>query len=217
MKPVIQLSFVFLLLAGLSNGWAASKGELRKVSVPITIESITRGADMVAGICMGCHSLKYISYRDLLLVGIPKEKVDAYRGERGLDEKMMSFTPAENLKPLYGMVPPDLSLMAQARKKGASYIFSLLTGYHTNEEGQADNKVFPGIRMPDILGVAAITESSAKQSVEKNLIDAVAFLEWTADPHILTRHEMGKYVIIYLIVLTLLLYLVKRKVWADVK
>lgn len=213
----LKLIIGLVVACNMNPAWSSSTGKLRSTSIPINLESITRGADMVAGICMGCHSLKYISYRDLLNVGIPQDKVDAYRGDRGLDHKLMSFTPAEGLKPVYGMVPPDLSLMAKARKGGGRYVFSLLSGFHSNEKGEVENSVFPGIRMPDILGYAAIKDEKSKTAVDNNLKDAVAFLEWTADPNVLTRFEIGKYVLIYLVILTVLLYLVKRKVWSDIK
>jgi len=45
--------------------------------------------------------------------------------------------------------------------------------------------------------------------------DVVNFLAWAAEPSLEERKSMGVKVILYLIVLTLVLYGVKRKVWAK--
>jgi ubiquinol-cytochrome c reductase cytochrome c1 subunit len=44
--------------------------------------------------------------------------------------------------------------------------------------------------------------------------DAAAFLNWAADPHTGERHHLGYYVLTYLVILTILLYLSKRRIWA---
>ena len=46
--------------------------------------------------------------------------------------------------------------------------------------------------------------------------DVSAFLAWTAEPKMEERKRTGFMVMIFLGILALLLYLVKKKVWADV-
>jgi ubiquinol-cytochrome c reductase cytochrome b/c1 subunit len=47
--------------------------------------------------------------------------------------------------------------------------------------------------------------------------DVAAFLMWAAEPHLEARKRIGFQVMIFLIVLSVLLYFTKKKVWADVK
>jgi cytochrome c1 len=131
-----------------------------------------------------------------------------------------------------GVVPPNLSVMTRARDGGADYIYSLMQGYEddvpewvlehdpnfTLPPGKSFNKYFPGyaISMPQqlfegILEYPDGTEPSAEQMAR----DVTAFLQWAAEPELQERKTMGRYVIIFLIVLTGLLYLYKRELWKD--
>jgi cytochrome c1 len=55
----------------------------------------------------------------------------------------------------------------------------------------------------------------AKNSKEQIAKDVVSFLAWAAEPTLEARKRMGVKVVLYLIILTLVLYAVKRKVWAG--
>jgi len=58
-------------------------------------------------------------------------------------------------------------------------------------------------------GTEATTEQMAK--------DVVSFLMWSAEPHLESRHKTGFRVIIYLIILTILVYLTMKKIWSRVE
>ena len=47
--------------------------------------------------------------------------------------------------------------------------------------------------------------------------DVTTFLQWTAEPHLETRHKMGFRVIIYLVVLTILVYFSMKKIWSRIE
>ena len=47
--------------------------------------------------------------------------------------------------------------------------------------------------------------------------DVAAFLAWAGEPKMEERKQLGFSVVIYLLILTVLLYLVKRKIWAKVE
>ena len=46
--------------------------------------------------------------------------------------------------------------------------------------------------------------------------DVVTFLAWAAQPELEERKRLGVKVLLFLIVLTAMLYAVKRKIWSDV-
>ncbi len=142
-----------------------------------------------------------------------------------------------------GAFPPDLSLIAKARgyergfpqfvfdaftqfqEKGPNYIDALLQGYEDKApagfalpEGSYYNHIFPGhsIKMPKPLSDGQVTfDDGTPATVQQYAKDISAFLMWTAEPHLEARKRTGLQVMLFLIVLSGLLYFTKKKVWAD--
>jgi len=123
-----------------------------------------------------------------------------------------------------GSLPPDLSLITKAREGGARYIVALLQGYADAPpdmkmgDGMNYNLYFPGhqIAMPQPLSDAQVTFSDGTpNALKQEAHDVGAFLTWAAEPTLEVRHRMGTKVFLFLLVLTALFYVVKRKVWAD--
>ncbi|MBP2500693.1 cytochrome c1 [Methylobacterium sp. PvP109] len=54
------------------------------------------------------------------------------------------------------------------------------------------------------------------ETVDQYGKDVSAFLMWAAEPHMMDRKALGFRVILFLIILSGLLYYVKKKIWADV-
>ncbi len=109
---------------------------------------------------------------------------------------------------------------------GPDYLTALLTGYVeppegvTVNEGMYYNKAFPGhqLAMPPPLSADAVPYGDGtKPTVENYAKDVAAFLAWSADPTLDQRKRIGWQVMLYLLVTTLLLYLGKRRIWANVK
>ena len=143
-----------------------------------------------------------------------------------------------------GAFPPDLSLMTKARLGGPGYLYALLTGYGKKlpkfemdahgrikkdkdkkpipfkmGEGLQYNPVFPGAKIamaPPLSAEAVEYKDKTKATVPQMSADVVAFLQWAADPWLEDRKRLGIKVILFLILLSGLLYAWKRKVWADV-
>jgi ubiquinol-cytochrome c reductase cytochrome c1 subunit len=119
---------------------------------------------------------------------------------------------------------------------GPEYIYSLLTGYTGEEVEEAgavlyENTAFPAgkISMPPPLseglveyGVHGAEEGEAgyqppEATVEQMAEDVAAFLMWAAEPKLAERKQAGFRNIIFLIVLTVLLYFTNKALWAPVK
>jgi len=141
-----------------------------------------------------------------------------------------------------GAAPPDLSLMAKARgydrpfplfifdaftqfqEKGPNYIAAILEGFDkppagvTIPDGSYYNAYFPGhaIKMPKPLNDGQVQyDDGSPQTVKQYATDVSAFLAWAAEPKLEERKRVGMQAIIFLIVLSGLLYFTKRKVWAG--
>jgi ubiquinol-cytochrome c reductase cytochrome b/c1 subunit len=143
-----------------------------------------------------------------------------------------------------GANPPDMSVLAKARgyergfptflidiitqfqEMGPDYIFAVLNGYDAppaDFKAPSDttyyNKYFPGhaIGMPNPLsdGRVDYTDGSPATAVQHSK-DVTAFLMWAAEPHLEARKKLGFMVVIFLLVLSVMLYFTKKKVWKDV-
>ena len=195
------------------------------------VEQLFRGYKVATQVCLACHSFKYIKHRDLMKLGFSEEQVRKLAGEMdmdSIDDKFISALTDENAKQLYGKKVPDLSLMNLARPHGADYTYALLTGYEEAPEGfdvpQGGyyNKYFPGhvIAMPPPLtmkGQVDYPENGPDPTVEQMSRDVTAFIEWTSEPIKVERKNLGMYVLVYLLIFTILSYLLMRAFWRDVK
>ncbi|MDH5300169.1 MAG: cytochrome c1 [Gammaproteobacteria bacterium] len=204
------------LLVCSGNAIANESVALKKIELDQSPDTVRQGAHIAMQVCTLCHDLKYIKYSNLLQIGYSQEQVDALRGDRKMSDTIKASMAPAAQEHHFGMIPPDLSLMAKARKGGADYIYSLLTSYHAKEPGHIDNHAFPGLRMPDVLNYTVYTEPEERKQIEHKAQQVARFLEWAADPHADQRRQMGYYVMAYLLLLSFMLYLLKRKVWRNI-
>ena len=207
------LAFALCWLA--CGAWAA-ENKLEKIEVRADLPTLERGGETVMTVCAGCHSLKYVKFHDLAGLGIAKAKVDGWRGANPMGAAITSQMPADAALQAFGTVPPDLSLMAKAREGGPHYVYAFLAGFYTDDKGKPDNKIFPGTKMPDVMGVGSAT-GAERAAIENKAKEVASFLEWASDPKAQERRGLGIYVVAYFMVLTILLYLVKRRTWARLK
>ena len=124
-----------------------------------------------------------------------------------------------------GAYPPDMSVLVKARKGGANYIYSVLVGYEdpppgvTLDEGVYYNKYMAGnkIKMPNNLMDGLVEYADGTEStVDQMAKDVTTFLAWAAEPELEERHKTGVKVIIYLVLLTILVYLSMKKIWSRI-
>jgi ubiquinol-cytochrome c reductase cytochrome c1 subunit len=195
----------------------ATEATLENIRVDTGAPAVKRGADTLMEICHGCHTLKYIRYRDLASLGIDKKKIDEWRGDQPLDAPLTGQMSDDAAMQSFGKLPPDLSLMARARDGGVNYVYSYLIGYYNTPEGVTGNHIFPETKMPDVLGISSAADTAQRTEIQGKAREVVSFLNWAADPHEEERHRLGYYVIAYLVVLTALLYFVKGRIWSRLK
>ena len=213
MKKLITL----LASCCLISSALASEAKLETVKAGSDLPTLERGAGAMMNACHSCHSMKYIKYRDLLVLGMDKKKVDEWRGDQPMDAALLAQMSESDAIAAYGKAPPDLSLMAKARDGGVNYVYSYLLGYYITPEGMPGNHIYPETKMPDILGMSGATEAAQRTEIQGTARDIVSFLAWAADPHEQERHTLGYYALGYLFVLTFLLYLVKNQIWSRLK
>jgi len=211
-----NLIMMLVLCCSAAHAWADEEA-LEHIKVDTDLPALARGVDDVMSNCHSCHNLKYVTYLDLAKLGIDKQKIDGWRGDQPIDSPLTSLMSDEVAMQSFNLVPPDLSLMTKAREGGADYVYSYLLGYYSTADGVVHNRIFPATHMPDPLGMSTTTDHAQREQIKATAHDIVSFLNWAADPHEQERHRLGYYVIGYLVILTLLLYFVKRQIWARLK
>lgn len=226
-----KLGILFTVMLGFGLGAPslamASGGdvELPKVDISLDQKTIRAGLTVFTEVCMGCHSAKYVTYRGLMdypEIDLSREEVDELRGDKALLSGLITDLSPEDAEASYGKVPPDLSVIARGRRGGGNYIYALMIGYDHDPAGKIEdgayNKYFPGNRigMPDPL--AWLDHDADEEAELKEQARTVAsFLVFIGDPHQLTRKRIGWWVMGFLVILTLVLYALKKEVWKDIK
>jgi len=210
--------------------------------------SLQRGYQVYTEVCAACHSMKYLSYRNLSEKGGPEFSVaeakaiaasfevtdgpnadgEMFQRPGKLSDKFVM--PYENVKAAEaangGAYPPDMSVLVKARGGGVDYIYSLLQGYEDApsgmilDDGVHYNKYMYGnkIKMSAPLSDGIIEYSDGTNpTVEQMSKDVTTFLMWAAEPSLEARHQMGFKAIVYLIILTILVYFSMKRIWSRVK
>jgi ubiquinol-cytochrome c reductase cytochrome c1 subunit len=206
--------------------------------------SLRRGLQVYREVCAACHSLKLVAYRHLEGVGFSDAEVKAIAAsvevQDGPNDQGEMFQrpgkPFDTFKSPFaneqaaraannGALPPDLSVITKARKGGSDYLYAVLAGYQEAPagfalmEGMSYNKYFPGqqIAMPPPLADGQVTFADGTQAtVDQMARDVTTFLAWAGEPELEERKRLGVKVLLFVIVLTAMLYAVKRQIWASV-
>lgn len=221
-------------------------------------KQLRRGFKIYNQICASCHSLRLVAYRNLAALGFTEDEIKEIAAEKEirlpygdagalLNDDGEFFKrpaiPADKFVPPFandaaaidanGALPPDLSLMAKARKGGPQYVYSFLMGFMDEvpeevmhqkgfvvNEDKNFNIYFPGYynsMPPQIMDEMVEYEDGTPMTGEQHAKDIVAFLNWAAEPELDHRKSLGLKVMLFLLVLTAMLYALKRKIWANVK
>jgi ubiquinol-cytochrome c reductase cytochrome c1 subunit len=208
--------------------------------------SLQRGARNVVNYCLGCHSAKYVRYNRVAAdLGLTEQQLKdnlMFTGDSP-HSTMQNGMSADDAKKWFGVVPPDLSLIARA--KGTDYIYTFLHSFYTDPTRPTgvNNLALPGTAMPHVLWELQGTQQAVwegepdKQgNVQKHfkefklatpgkltprdydafVRDTVNFLQYIGEPVQVKRERLGYLVISFLVFFTLLAWGMKREYWKDV-
>ena len=206
--------------------------------------AMQRGFQVYREVCAGCHSKKYIAFRNFADLGYNVAEIKALAAEYEVEDGpnddgemfMRPGIPADRMPSPYpndnaaragngGALPPDLSLIAKARANGPDYLYSLLVGYKdapsdtSVPDGMYYNNAYSGnlIAMPQPLYGDDVTYADGTSaSIEVMSADLTQFLMWAAEPKLEARKRIGVAVVFFLSIFVILSILAKRRVWADI-
>ena len=222
----------------------AQKWSFDGVFGTVDMASAQRGFKVYAEVCAACHAMKFLHYRDLAGIGLSPEQIKAFASSvtvpQGLNDegapKEGPATPASQFRSPFandlasryannGALPPDLSLIANAREGGVDYIYALMVGFAEPpkdmkmQAGMNYNMYFPGhqIAMPQPLRDGQVTYTDGSPTnLAQMARDVSTFLYWASNPEETERKQIGIRAILYLGFMACVTYALKRKVWAAI-
>ena len=235
------LAVVFLLVAV-----CASADELRLDSANIDPQdaiSIQRGARTFVNYCLNCHSANAMRYNRLMDMGLTEQQIKdnlLFTAEK-IGDAMSISANRKDQKEWFGVEPPDLSVIARSR--GTDWLYTYLRTFYRDEKRSTgwNNMTFPNVGMPHALwqlqGIQAVKteteEHAGHKSEHRKLVletpgtlssleydnltrDLVNFLSYMAEPEKIKRSQIGILVLLFLFLLLVPAWLLKKEYWKDV-
>jgi ubiquinol-cytochrome c reductase cytochrome c1 subunit len=242
----IMVFFICLTLVLETHGVIANVINMHPIPIDLSNKPrLQRGAKLFMNYCSGCHSLKYMRYsrmaEDLgltnkngnieikLLNNLNFTQANPY-------DPIETAMPAEDAKQWFGGVPPDLSL--SARQRGPVWLYNYLKSFYQDNTKifGVNNLLVPNSAMPDVLepllGQMILVPNKkthisslllVKQGempptqIDSALQDLVTFLVYVGEPAQLIRYRLGLFVIIFFSILFIVVYLLYRNYWRNLK
>ncbi|MCB2116942.1 MAG: cytochrome c1 [Rhodobacteraceae bacterium] len=200
----------------------------------------------VCAACHGMKLVPIRSLSDEGGPHLPEDQVRAYAKNFSVIDKETGeereAIATDNFPPNTGAGAPDLSLMAKARAGfhgpyglginqffrgigGPEYIHAILAGYSGEEKEEAGSTFYENhafstgwIKMPAPLSDDLVTYADGTPAtVDQMAKDVSAFLMWAAEPKMMDRKRAGFVAVLFLGLLTVLLYLTNKRLWAPYK
>lgn len=207
--------------------------------------SLQRGAKLFVNYCMGCHGAQYMRYNRLTDLGITEQQIKdnlMFNADK-VGEPMRSSMDAKAASKWFGAQPPDLSVVARSR--GADWLYTYLRSYYRDDSRATgwNNLAFPNVGMPHVLwelqgvqeaqahegsgeghgashATPALKLVSAGSMTPKQydvaVADLVNYLVYMGEPARTHRVQLGMLVLLFLGVLFVVAYLLKKEFWKDV-
>ncbi len=239
MKTIKHIVLLLLLPFAVQ---ASGGVELQEADIDLSDNaSLLRGARNYVTYCLGCHSAKHFRYLNIAHdFEATEEKVLAEIAPEGagIYDNLVSAMNPHDANRWFGTNPPDLSLVARSR--GADWLYSYLKGFYNDPDKPlgSNNIVFKDVGMPNVLwqlqglqvpvykkqdGRKVIKQLSLQESgnmspreFDQFVNDLVNFLVYIGEPHQLERRSMGKYVLFFILMFTVVAYLLKKEYWKDI-
>lgn len=233
-----------LLMLPLIAVAASKEARLERAPIdPRDAVSIQRGAQVFVNYCLNCHSAESMRYERLEDLGLTRQQITdnlMFAADK-LGDTMTVAMRRSDAKRWFGVAPPDLSVMARAR--GADWLYAYLRSFYRDESRDSgwNNLVFPNVGMPHVLyelqgeqvrksspGPETDSASGAKSLVletpgklsaaayDRLTADLVNYLVYMSEPARETRIRIGYAVLIFLGLLFVPVYLLKKEYWKGI-
>lgn len=153
-----KLIAILALLPGLA--FAASGGHpLDKAPERTSMDSLQNGAKLFVNYCLNCHAASSMRYNRLKDLGLTDEQIKAnllFTSDK-VGGMMTTALRPEDAKAWFGVVPPDLSVIARAKAStagsGPDYLYTYLRTFYKDDTRPTgwNNMVVPNVAMPHVM------------------------------------------------------------------
>lgn len=236
-------------LAGPVAAVAAGGAGVTLDRAPVNLQdnaSLQRGAKTFVNHCLNCHSAAYMRFSRLTDLGLTEQQIKdnlMFTTDK-VGDTMTTALAINDAKDWFGVVPPDLSVIARSR--GADWLYTYLRGYYRDDKSPTgwNNVVFANVSMPHVLhelqGVQVLQkvgerkghdgkpEAIMKPVLERAgslkpaeyevlVADLVSYLVYMGEPARAQRTQLGVIALFFLILLFVFAVLLKLEYWKDVK
>lgn len=235
MKTINYMKKVLLILS-LSPLLAFANQDIRLDKAPVDVsnhESLQRGARTFVNYCLNCHSANYMRYNRLVEIGLTEKQIKdnlLLAGEKVGEPMKVAIGKKDAIK-WFGAAPPDLSVEVRAR--GADWVYTYLRGFYRDGSRPTgwNNTVFDKVGMPHVLYELQGEQELNHETHELRLVkpgrlsieeyDALAgdltnFMAYMAEPAKQQRNQLGWFVLLFLGVLLVLTYKLKKAYWKEI-
>jgi ubiquinol-cytochrome c reductase cytochrome c1 subunit len=236
----ITIAIFILCMAPLSLFAAEPGMALDKAPIDTTDNaSLQRGAESFVNYCLTCHGASFMRYNRHRDIGLSNEQILdklIYTGQK-VGDLMQSAMRKKEGEEWFGVVPPDLSVIARSR--GADWLYTYLHAFYRDDSTATgwNNLVFDRAAMPHVLyqlqGEQKLVVKTSDKGEQKSLSldkpgkltaaeydkfvgDLVNYLVYLGEPHANYRKELGFMVMFFLLGMLVLSYALKREYWKDV-
>lgn len=206
--------------------------------------SLQRGAKTFVNYCLNCHSAAYMRYNRLRDIGLSEDQIKnnlLFAGSK-VGETMKVSMPKAEAKAWFGATPPDLSVEARART--ADWLYTYLRGFYRDDTRPTgwNNTVYDKVAMPhvlwqlqgqQVLKTERVADEHGHESEVHTLVldkpgllstaeydqtvaDLVNYLVYMSEPAKPLRLQLGLIVLLFLSVLFVVAYYLKKEFWKDI-
>ena len=236
---------LLLILSLVASPAFASGGNVHLDEVDIDLSdkaSLQRGARIFVNYCLSCHSAKFMRYNRMAEdLEIPEEVVEEnmmFATDR-IGGLMKTTMPEEDAKKWFGKAPPDLSLIARSR--GPEWLYTYMRSFYLDAASPSgwNNTLFEKVAMPHVLyslqgarnavfkknehGVEIFDHyemvkpgTMLEDEYDEAVRDLTNFLVYVGEPAKMVRYKLGIYVLIFLFIMLIPAYLLKKEYFKDV-
>ena len=236
---------LLLILSLVASPAFASGGNVHLDEVDIDLSdkaSLQRGARIFVNYCLSCHSAKFMRYNRMAEdLEIPEEVVEEnmmFATDR-IGGLMKTTMPEEDAKKWFGKPPPDLSLIARSR--GPEWLYTYMRSFYLDAASPSgwNNTLFEKVAMPHVLyslqgarnavfkknehGVEIFDHyemvkpgTMLEDEYDEAVRDLTNFLVYVGEPAKMVRYKLGIYVLIFLFIMLIPAYLLKKEYFKDV-
>lgn len=232
-----KLILILLVVPGLA---LAAGGGAKLDEAPVNLHdrlSLQRGAQIFVNHCLNCHAASVMRYSKLGDLGLNEGQIrdNLMFAADKVGDPMTTTLATKDGKSWFGVMPPDLSLVARSR--GADWLYTYMRGFYRDPASRSgwNNVVFPNVGMPHVLweyqgeqvmqpgGEAgakfALREPGKLPPVEydKYVGDLVNYLVYMGEPARVKRVQIGIVVLFFLAAFFVITVLLKKEYWKDVR